>query len=96
VRYTCRVCGRITSELYCERHRPWRLTSRGPARRSWSQQKFRDAVLARDKVCQVCGSGSDLVAHHTVSIMALPEDKRYDPDYGVCLCSACHKKHDRS
>lgn len=51
---------------------------------------WRNAVFVRDNyVCQVCGTGGRLNAHHLDGFSSSPE-KRLDIDNGVCLCYSCH------
>jgi hypothetical protein len=98
VRYTCSVCGRISDERRCEQHRTRRLTPDGWSRDSWAQQKFRDAVLARDAhCCMRCGATEDLqAAHHPKPLREFDVDDpmRFDPRSGITLCRTCHKRLD--
>jgi hypothetical protein len=60
-----------------------------PDRDREAQRKFASAVKRRDRVCQSCGSSSNLEAHHTVG-----GPNFNDIAYGVTLCSECHKRAD--
>lgn len=55
------------------------------------RQQFRDGVLAAAKNrCSVCFHGEDLDPHHITPREKLPEEERYDPKHGICLCQLCH------
>jgi Fe2+ or Zn2+ uptake regulation protein len=99
VRYTCRRCGRISDEPYCERHAPAQVASKSGfsvTNHDRNKQKaFRAAVLARDGyACRMCGATDDLIAHHTTPVLDLPEAERYAIKHGICLCTRCHRAAD--
>ena len=56
--------------------------------------KVRKVVLARDVVCQRCGTDQDLEVHHVWGWE--DEEMRYDPEGLLTLCEACHPKVDRA
>jgi len=57
----------------------------------WKQA--RKAALARDRICQDCGTGDDLHVHHIqpVKTFADPKDA-HDLSNLVVLCETCHPK----
>lgn len=59
-------------------------------RNSYSYRKWRAAIIARDKVCQFCGSSDNLQAHHKKGFSLYPE-LRLSMDNGITLCDKCHK-----
>lgn len=52
---------------------------------------FRDKIIKRDKVCQLCGAKKKLQVHHTVYINGYMA-WNYNPDDLYVLCDGCHKK----
>lgn len=51
-----------------------------------------DEVKRRDgNKCVLCGATEGLQAHHIKPVVLYPEHKN-DPDNGITLCGACHKK----
>jgi hypothetical protein len=53
-------------------------------------RKWRTAVFVRDDfICQCCGSGKRLNAHHIENFYSNIK-LRYDVCNGVTLCEACH------
>lgn len=52
---------------------------------------WREAVIRRDRACQLCGAEESLVVHHIEDTRTAPE-KRADVDNGVLLCRTCHGK----
>lgn len=59
-------------------------------RNSYGYRKWREAVIARDKVCQKCGSTKNLEAHHIKPFSMYPE-LRLDLNNGLTLCRKCHR-----
>lgn len=57
---------------------------------SWSKQ-----IKARDGKCMVCGSKHELEAHHIYPKIQYPE-KALDIEYGITLCSKCHRLDESS
>ena len=53
--------------------------------------EWRNAVLERDNVCQLCGGWKRLEAHHLFNYKHYP-DLRTDVGNGVTLCQWCHQK----
>lgn len=53
---------------------------------------WRSEVIARDKVCQCCGSKKHPVAHHIFGYEHYPKH-RVDPNNGIRLCKWCHGKY---
>ena len=53
---------------------------------------WRSEVIARDKVCQCCGSKKHPVAHHIFGYEHYPKH-RVDPNNGIRLCRWCHGKY---
>lgn len=51
--------------------------------------KFKLAVLKRDKVCQCCGSSENLHVHH-ISSYKHDKQRRADTSNGIVLCEDCH------
>lgn len=60
-------------------------------RRSYAYRIWRDEVVNRDKVCQICGSTLNLNAHHIKPFSKYPE-LRLDPTNGMALCQLCHRE----
>lgn len=58
-----------------------------PEYRAWKKDVFDS--FGR---CFLCGSTKALEAHHIESFM-INDEKRYDKQNGVCLCSRCHRKY---
>lgn len=56
-------------------------------------EKARKAALARDRVCQDCGSDDDLHVHHIRPVRLFDDyDEAHDLSNLVVLCSSCHPK----
>jgi hypothetical protein len=55
----------------------------------WDHQLWKRAVYARDKVCQDCGSGERLKAHHIFPYADFPNE-RHNIHNGILLCHDCH------
>jgi 5-methylcytosine-specific restriction endonuclease McrA len=53
--------------------------------RAWSA-----AIIARDKVCLVCGSTDNLQADHIKPLELCEPGERYSLDNGQALCRHCH------
>lgn len=64
------------------------------ARQRANYRLWREAVIFRDGKCAVCGSHSNLEAHHIKPFSLFPE-LRYAIDNGTTLCHTCHKEDDR-
>jgi 5-methylcytosine-specific restriction endonuclease McrA len=99
--YTCKSCGKIGPERYCELHR----VLERPKNAHWSRQRdsylqgrFRKAVLARDDFrCQKCGlQKADLRATHIrpLRTFAIGDARAYDPANGMTLCVYCDVQTD--
>lgn len=58
-------------------------------RLTYSYRQWRDAVIKRDKVCQMCGSSKRLEVHHIKPYAAYPE-LRQELSNGITLCHDCH------
>jgi len=56
-----------------------------------SLTEWRQVVLNRDKVCQICGSNSNLVADHIKSTHTYPQ-LTLETNNGRVLCRHCHLK----
>ena len=56
-----------------------------------SLTEWRQVVLNRDKMCQICSSGSNLVADHIKSIHTYPK-LILETNNGRVLCRHCHLK----
>lgn len=54
---------------------------------------FREAVIARDKACVLCGGTANLQADHIKPFIYFPE-LRFDISNGRALCRPCHEKTD--
>ena len=59
-------------------------------RNNYAYRQWRACVIARDKVCQLCGSKENLIAHH-IKEFALYPLERLNINNGVTLCESCHK-----
>jgi hypothetical protein len=107
VKQACKTCGTPSAGRYCPAHQPTRVkdpTSWNGQRSRKAQHQFRMAVLeAANYHCECgsprlghcglthrtpCGMAYGLQAHHT-------RPGNDDPNTGVCLCQACHRRHDR-
>lgn len=56
-------------------------------------ERARTAALARDRVCQDCGSEDDLHVHHIRPVRLFDDyDDAHDLTNLVVLCSSCHPK----
>ena len=66
-----------------------------------TRSQFRDAVLARDGVCVICGDVGPLDAHHIME-RRLWDDEGYHMDNGAALCDdkgtrvGCHRLAERT
>lgn len=61
-------------------------------RKSEGYKNWRTAVFKRDNfICQECGTGGKLHAHHIKTFAAFPE-LRFEISNGQTLCVPCHKK----
>lgn len=56
-------------------------------------KRFRLLVLSRDRVCQHCGSETELQVHHLKEFELYPS-LRMDVNNAIVLCKTCHKKTD--
>lgn len=81
----------------CPDHRQQAEAKRGSARQRGygreHEQTFRPAVLARDRVCVLCGKAPAVHAdHHPLSRRELTEQglDPNDPRHGRGLCGPCH------
>ena len=54
--------------------------------------KWRNAIIKRDKVCQCCGLDKHLEAHHQFGYAEHPE-LATDLSNGIALCKFCHDKY---
>ena len=65
------------------------------SRRDYSDplyKNWRSKVYKRDRrTCQICGSKKKIEAHHIRRWSEFPQ-LRFDPNNGVTLCRACHRK----
>lgn len=52
---------------------------------------WRNNVIERDEVCQICGGSKHLEAHHLFSYKQYP-DRRTELGNGITLCKWCHQK----
>lgn len=59
------------------------------ARNSYKYRQFRERIIERDVICQMCGSKKNLEVHHTKPFAQYPE-LRYDEDNAIVLCKKCH------
>lgn len=53
---------------------------------------WRSKILDRDKVCKCCGSNESLEVHHIFSYK-YNKELRINPENGITLCEACHKRY---
>lgn len=61
-------------------------------RNKGAYKKWREEVLKRNKSrCAVCGSTTDVVAHHIKGVHEYPEGW-YEVDNGIALCRDCHSE----
>ncbi len=61
-----------------------------PERQSNKAVQWTQAIYKRDNyICQMCGAGRGLNAHHIAGWNTNPEF-RYDMDNGVTMCVSCH------
>jgi hypothetical protein len=67
---------------------------RNDGRLRWDHRLWRQAVVARDKVCQDCGSAEQLHAHHIFPYATYPH-LRYEVNNGITLCHDCHWRVER-
>jgi RNA-directed DNA polymerase len=51
--------------------------------------RLRVVVLARDKICQICGEKPATEMHHTPP---WKKHKQHNPDQAIGVCSACHRQ----
>ncbi len=101
--YTCQCCGKVFSarktkpeRKYCSRACAAKSTrgkegKRGDGR-THEHEKWRLAIILRDKKCVRCDALENLQAHHLKSWKHHPE-LRYDMENGVALCPLCHITH---
>jgi hypothetical protein len=101
--FTCEYCGQPFWRKQNKNRSGHRDTRRFCSRRCAGLSRFkgkrkrtgyyawRRDVLRRDKVCQECGSDTELHAHHIKPWQDFPE-LRYVVDNGILLCWTCHKK----
>lgn len=88
-------CGDRTLHRMGENNSNWRggITPKLiSARTSKEYKQWRDSVYAKDYyTCQCCGkTGSfNKNAHHILNFLDY-EDKRYDVNWGICMCEECH------
>ncbi len=54
-----------------------------------SHRALREFVIFRDKVCQWCGSGTDLIADH---ILSRRNGGEHHPDNLQALCQSCNSR----
>jgi len=95
----CKCCGKVFADCkrrhpkYCSQKcyhaaRPKKVAE--PAdERTHEHDKWRLAVILRDKKCMRCGARKNLQAHHLKGWKHYP-DLRYDTNNGVALCPLCH------
>ena len=67
------------------------IGSNAKMRKTYGYRQWRERVVERDNVCQICGGEEDLHAHHKKSFSQYPL-LRYDVTNGITLCNECHKK----
>lgn len=100
--YTCQCCGKVFAgaktrkkkRKYCSRGCFQKVRAQTPTQipvggRPHEHDKWRLAVILRDKKCVRCGAIENLQAHHLKSWKHNPE-LRYDTENGVALCPLCH------
>ena len=88
MRKSCTVCGRISDEARCPRHRRPRNACWSRNRDGAAHARFARAVKKRDGCCVHCGATENLQAHHKDGLTS------YDPADGITLCSDCHRAVD--
>lgn len=94
-----RSCGCLTKDVRAlqrgSKGANWRggvTTQNMLVRRSEKYKNWRTQVFVRDSfLCQECGAGGELHAHHIKSFAAFPES-RFELSNGKTLCVPCHKK----
>lgn len=60
-------------------------------RNNYRYRQWREAVIARDKKCLMCGTVENLVAHHIKRFAEYPL-LRTELSNGMTLCDKCHRK----
>lgn len=60
-------------------------------RNNYRYRQWRQKILDRDKVCQECGSESNLEVHHIKHFAEHPELRQNDNN-AIVLCRKCHKE----
>lgn len=60
-------------------------------RNNYRYRKWRESILKRDKICQICGSSQELEVHHIKHFAEYP-DLREDDNNAVVLCKICHRE----
>lgn len=95
--YCSKKCANVSNASTLSKNR---LGDNNPAAKpnaKWRYRKdyvdWRNHIIKRDKVCQVCSSKKALIAHHIKSYKDFPK-LRIDINNGVTLCRSCHNKHD--
>ena len=71
--------------------RPKRINKRKQAKRDRRKldMEWREAVVARDRVCVICGEPDKPNAHHIIPREV--KSLRHDVMNGIALCSGCHR-----
>lgn len=82
----------IREKISKSRKKTWDKVERKSNKKGrWKLWKWRNAVVARDKKCQVCGSKKSLEAHHVLPLALFPK-LATDIKNGITLCHKCHRK----
>ena len=63
-----------------------------PERHRIKYLRWRDAIIRRDKECNICGTKRFLQAHHVQSWLKAPK-LRYKLSNGITLCRVCHGRN---
>ncbi len=71
----------ISKRIYDEENKRWRNRK--------GYKAWRKSILNRDKKCLICGSSSNLVAHHILQACSYV-DLIYEVNNGATLCQSCH------
>lgn len=91
----CRVCGMPKSQWdkgrrkYCSRDCWWKYQEC-----FYTWDKMRKEILARDKVCQNCGSENNLEVDHIIALVN--GGRMWDKDNLRVLCHKCHIQKTKS